>query len=126
MPLCGSPEWKSFPVAVRCQVATPAVPMQGWESAQSIQIMGLLKINQFTCLHPTKPRHGARFRVSTKTYPFLSGSNRPSSIRDSIPGFGPSPPAAASSLAMKTTQRSKLSFGLTLASWERSCVVSAT
>ena len=34
------PEWKSLPVAFRCHVIEPAVPMHGCESAQSTQITG--------------------------------------------------------------------------------------
>ena len=34
------PEWNSFPVALRCHVTEPAVPMQGCESATSTQKTG--------------------------------------------------------------------------------------
>ena len=35
MPLCGSPEWKRYPVALSVHWIAAAVPMQGCESAES-------------------------------------------------------------------------------------------
>mmetsp|Transcript_18197 Transcript_18197/g.39080 ORF Transcript_18197/g.39080 Transcript_18197/m.39080 type:complete len:201 (-) Transcript_18197:143-745(-) len=101
-PLLGSPEWKSLPVALRCQVREPAVPMHGCESAQSTQMTG----------------------------PFLIRSSLPVAINSSMPMFSTTP-FSSFAMSTAVTVRASTGFStascsmssVMSATWPRQSVV---